>query len=140
MKAAVTSLAVALLLSGCASSWPTPRLSFYHAASVADAKREIASRPKMAGSVLAPVAYTGSMKPHLRGGELVLLEPYIGQQLAAGDVVSFDRGDAPNCLHMVADVKGSHVYMTGTNNRYSDGWFHVSKINWICRAAVTMPR
>lgn len=70
------------------------------------------------------------MAPLIDSRSIVLLESYTGQSIAKGDWVRFDRGDAPNVLHRVEDVTETHVYLSGWNNRYSDGWFPKSAISY----------
>lgn len=84
------------------------------------------------------------MLPYIHGEfrEWLLDEAYTDQSLSAGLVVVFDRGDNDGpypCRHMIAAVRGEYVYLSGTNNRRSDGWFHRSKITRILREVVTTP-
>ena len=136
----LTALVLFLAVSGCATAnWPQPEATFYHADTPAQASARAAVwRAK--GYVVGPVAFTGSMRPWIRGGELVVLEPYGEQLLHPGMVLVFYRGaDTPRCIHLVADVTDKAVYMTGINNRYSDGWIPKSKIHSILREVITTP-
>lgn len=84
-------------------------------------------------------AKTNSMAPYIVGGtDYLLLIDYTNQPLAPGMVVVFDRGDAPRTVHMIAEVYGDYVYMSGLNNRRSDGWFHRSKVRQIVTAVLTI--
>ncbi len=83
-----------------------------------------------AGRAYGPVSATSSMAPLIDSRSVVLLEPYSGQPIAKGDWVRFDRGDVPNVLHRVEDVTATHVYLSGWNNRTSDGWFPKTAISY----------
>jgi hypothetical protein len=82
-----------------------------------------------------------SMAPALQGGEITLLIDYQpGMPLKRGQMVIFDRGDFPNVLHRVWSFNGSAAYISGDNNRYSDGWIPVSQIKYVVvRVIVTAP-
>jgi hypothetical protein len=141
VKAALLVFAVFLILAGCgrADSWPKPRAEFFHAANSAQAIKRVGEMQR-AGFVVAPVAFTGSMRPWLVGGELVVMEPYHGQPLAKGDPLVFNRDDGTlSVLHMVASVNERAVYMTGINNRYSDGWHPLSSVRYIVREVIDWP-
>lgn len=140
-------LALTLLLTGCASSvtaaWPKPALTYTHAATAKQASARVtdwqASGP---GRRFGDAALTGSMLPYIHGGprEILLLEEYAGQPIALGHVVSFARdAKTPRCLHMVAAIRGDMLYLSGTNNRHSDGWYHRSAVAFILREIVTLP-
>jgi hypothetical protein len=136
---AITLLALAVASCG-RSDWPEPRLEFYHAATPEQAKAyayKVAAERKL---TLMNVAYTGSMRPHLTGGEMILVEPYHGQAIQTGDVLDFYREpDFPHVLHVAADQNQRAVYMSGTANKFSDGWYPKGRINGICRLVVTYP-
>lgn len=76
----------------------------------------------------ANVAATGSMAPSIDSRSVLLLEPYTGQKINAGDIVCFDRGDAPNVCHRVIEVKGAAFYVSGDNNKWPDGWHQLTTI------------
>jgi hypothetical protein len=133
-------IAIALLLSGCqlaTASWPKPEPLFYHAATPVQEQARIADW-RGRGYTTGLVAFTGSMSPWLHGGETVILEPYNGQPLHAGMVLTFWRGAVePNVIHLCADVGPEAVYMTGIHNRYSDGWILKTHIHSIVREVIT---
>lgn len=118
MKTRLRIAALALLCIASpafAGGWPTPTIP-------------VISVPELPQP--CNIANTGSMRPLIDRGDFVLLVPYMGQPLQRGMVLSFNRdAKTPRCLHMVADVRGEYVYMSGINTRRSDGWFHRSKIN-----------
>jgi len=139
-------LALSFLASGCASpsAWPQPQITYTHAATHSQASAHIqAWRAAKPGNYDSHAALTGSMRPHIHGGprEFLLLEPAgLDTPLQPGVVVGFFRdADTPRCLHMIAALRGDHVYLSGTNNRYSDGWYHRSTIHSILRGIVTLP-
>ena len=68
-----------------------------------------------------------SMEPYIHGGEFCYID-YNVSNIQLGDLVS--NGHA---LHMVVALNSRAVYMTGTNNRYSDGWYSRSNIQYIVR-------
>lgn len=92
------------------------------------------------------VLMTGSMRPAMEGGDYALLEKYTGQELKRGNIVYFDRGDAPAVSHRVLDVDDDAVYLDGDANSWknapigrntgADGWFKKSKIKYIVRDVV----
>lgn len=137
---AITILALAATSCG-RSDWPEPLLEFYHANTEAQAKAYAYKEAALHGWQVNKVAYTGSMRPHINGGEFVLIEPHAGQQFPNGTVLTFYRDEgAPNVLHFVADQNSRAVYMSGAANRSSDGWYPRGRILGICRLVVTYPR
>jgi len=74
------------------------------------------------------VAPTGSMAPVIDSRSVLLLEPYTGQPIHAGDIVCFDRGDNPNVCHRVVEVRGDSFYISGDNNQWPDGWHKLTAI------------
>lgn len=143
----------ALFLSGCSTvghlstaTWPKPEVAFYHADTRAHALsvvNEWQRDPKRYVTHLD--ARTHSMRPMLTGGanEWLLLDRYIvGQPVHAGLVVSFNRdAGTPRCLHLIASVSadGRWMYVTGINNRVSDGWHETATISGILRQVVDLP-
>ena len=125
---------LATLAALFALSWPTPELTVYRVETEPVAIYLASVEANRNGWRISKVTPTGSMKPLLNGGEYVVGEPYTGQGLHVGMVVIFDRGDTPRVLHMIAVIRGDMVYMSGINNRYSDGWFPKSRILEIARA------
>lgn len=87
----------------------------------------------------AIVAPTGSMKPFFDEHSVLLFTKYTGQPLVNGSVVIFDRSDAPNAVHVVADQTPTHVYMSGYNNRTSDGWYPKTRIKGIVVGQLYLP-
>lgn len=63
-----------------------------------------------------------SMRPMLQPHDRMLFEAYVGQKLK-GSVASVS---VPWCklpvAHLVYDENKTHVFLTGINNRRSDGW------------------
>lgn len=139
-------LSTAIWSTGCQSltaKWPTPVITYTHAATPAQAHARavewVRSQP---GRSWSPAATTGSMRPHIVGGprEYLLDEVYTEQPLSLGHLVVFHRDTTtPRCLHMIAALRGDWFYISGTNNRWSDGWFHRSTISHIVREVVTLP-
>ena len=95
---------------------------------VMDALKWTQSSPNRGWAYVAP---TGSMSPVITERSVLLFVKYTGQKLRNGAVVVFDRTDAPNCVHVVCDQTATDVYMSGWNNRLSDGWFSKDKIKGI---------
>ena len=146
------SLVVACFaLAGCASlektmqsAWPTPRIEYVHAATHSQVRAIIKAWSEATpGNYDCHATPTGSMLPYIKGGarEFLLIEPTgPDTPLEAGHVVIFFRdADAPRCLHMIARIEGEMVYMSGTNNKWSDGWYNRSQIYGILRRVVTLP-
>lgn len=145
--------AFALALSACVApadlGWPKPELDYYHASTAANAEREAVDWVRAAPGHVRSRLRDGSrsMWPAIVGGDLLLGEAYTGQLLHPGLVVSFDRPaypgapHEPRCLHVIASISGDgrSVYMSGINNRNSDGWYPVVRINFILRRVVTQP-
>jgi hypothetical protein len=82
------------------------------------------------GGFWCNVAPTGSMAPVIDSRSVLLLEPYAGQPLNAGDIVCFDRGDNPNVCHRVVEVKDGAFYVSGDNNKWPDGWHKLAAIKY----------
>jgi hypothetical protein len=120
-----------LLFSGCATirpledRAPAPSSSFDRTKVKSDAALWALTSPGRSWSEIAP---TGSMAPLLDSRSVALYESYHGQPLYVGDWVVFDRGDFPNVLHRIEDIKGDYLFIGGVNNHYSDGWFHKSRV------------
>lgn len=148
-------LGILASLTGCASleriaraTWPKPQIDFLHIGRLPSDQNEPAEVAlwKRRGPTyyVNHATLTGSMRPYIHGGpnEWLLLERYNGRALTRADigrVASFDRGDVPRCLHMIAAVSadGEYVYFTGTANARSDGWHHRSKLNGMLHRVVT---
>ena len=127
-------LALATLV-GC--GWPEPRFEKIIATK---AERDALVSEWRKGTLHIVSHCTGiSMEPHIDCKKSTLLqEIYYGQDLFVGDVVVFDRGDIPLVQHTIADMNETSVYMSGDNNRYSDGWFPKSKIRFILRKVIVV--
>lgn len=131
---------VALEVVASAAGWPKPAAPFFHAPDARTAGAR-AAMWRAAGFEVGEVAYTGSMKPWLQGGELVVLERFTSQALTPGLVLSFERSAAaPRVLHMVVEANARAAYMTGINNRWSDGWILRDRVRWIVREVIRWPR
>lgn len=74
------------------------------------------------GGIYAPISATGSMKPWLDEKSIVILT-VPKSPIVIGDIVSFDRVDCANVLHRVVAANKTSIYISGDNNRYSDGWY-----------------
>lgn len=87
-------------------------------------------------------AATGSMRPHIRGGETLLLERYTGQPIERGMWVVRPRWDKPNGIfHEVTEVsKHGYVQTQGTNCARPDGWYKVGKTRYIVRRVIRVVR
>ena len=120
-----------LLFSGCATirpledRAPAPSSSFDKAKVKSDAALWALTGPGRKWSEIAP---TGSMAPLMDSRSVALFEVYTGQPLYVGDWVVFDRGDVPNVLHRISEIKGDYLYISGVNVPRSDGWFHKSRV------------
>lgn len=129
------------MVGAALGAWPKPRLEFYHANDRLSAAIQVAKVGAAKGWEIHKVSFTGSMRPALNGGEWVMMERYTGQPIKRGDIISFWRDyDTPLCLHMVADINQRAVYMSGINNRESDGWHPLDSVRYICRLVVTCPK
>lgn len=147
MKTTLTIfLALLLATSASALGWPKPKITYYNCATRAQLEDHIHTMRQVNEALFVSHAtLTGSMLPWIRGGEereFLVLERYSKQKLTRGLVVSFKRDEkTPRCLHMIADISadGEWIYLTGVNNRYSDGWFNRSKVSAILIEVVTLP-
>lgn len=129
-------LLVILLLgfAGCAStqfgtekSNPAPSSSYAKQRVLKDANLWALTGP---GRAYGEVSATSSMVPLADSHSILLHEVYTpGMEIRVGDWVSFDRGDKDNVTHRVEDVTETHVYVSGVNNRHSDGWFPKTAIH-----------
>jgi hypothetical protein len=132
-----TALSIAILCFwaffgiGCSKQRPledqTPAGS--SSLSVEQAKRIVAfASLSVPNGAFCEVAPTGSMAPVIDSRSVLLLERYIGQRLNVGDIVIFDRGDIHSVCHRVVEIKQDAFYVSGDNNRNSDGWHKLSSI------------
>lgn len=81
------------------------------------------------GGVVGIVQYTGSMKPYLVGGEIVLGKKLEGKPVK-GMLISFKRWDSPSVLHQIIDVSDTRFKAKGINNSRDDGWYTHDKIKY----------
>lgn len=70
----------------------------------------------------------GSMRPHLKGGELVYVSPALPGERLLGQIIA-----TPDRLHMVTAENRTHVRTAGTANRHSDGWTPRTQIAYVVR-------
>lgn len=123
--------------------WPEVSTPFYHAATPTQAASRLAHWQSLSDHSIRRYRDTGSMRPVLRGGRemLVMQTCRANTPLTQGQIVQFNRGDHPAALHYIADISpdGQHVYMSGVNNRHSDGWFHRNTIAYVLREIITTP-
>lgn len=77
---------------------------------------------RSSGGVWSTVSATGSMRPWIDEKAIVILVPP-RTPVQVGDIVSFDISDTPNVLHRVVSASATHLYISGDNNRHSDGWY-----------------
>ena len=90
------------------------------------------------GGVWAPVSATGSMLPWLDQKSLVILAvPKL--PIRVGDVISFDRKDCANVLHRVVATNSTSIYISGDNNKYSDGWYPRSAVKYRLTGVLYLP-
>jgi hypothetical protein len=120
--------------------WPEVTTPFYRAESPAEAAERLASW-RAQNLVIRGYRDTGSMHPVLKGGREVMAMERCNADtpLAPGQMVEFNRGDLPAVFHYIADVSrdGKHLYISGLNNRYSDGWFHRDSVAYVVREIIT---
>lgn len=160
----IVALLLALVFTaGCQSTgraWPQPRLAYTHAATFAQADaRARAWTAAAPGNRWGRCYMTGSMRPWITGSTalqiqkpqrdeadreiLLWQEQFADVSLEPGLVVRLQRtnrdGTITDLVHMIADVRGEWIYLTGLNNPHSDGWHHRSKVRGILREVVTLP-
>lgn len=83
---------------------------------------------------------TNSMGDYVPPGSTIVLRKYVaGEKLPKGTVVVFDRGDYSRVLHVLVDESGDSYYLSGYNNKYSDGWFKKSTVSAVLVAVVRTP-
>lgn len=81
--------------------------------------------------------FTGSMRPSILGGELLLIERYTGQPLSRGMLVIAPRWDSPaGVLHVIRDIDGPYIRTQGTACMYPDPWCRRDRIRWIVRRVI----
>lgn len=125
------------------AGWPEITTPFFHAGTPALASARITQWRLQAGFRVNGYRNTGSMRPFLRDrGEMLVMESCRPDMpLVTGLLVEFDRGDYPAVLHYIAAVSGDgrQLYLSGVNNRHSDGWFPRSAVKFIVREIITLP-
>ena len=97
-------------------------------------QRQIAwSRANPSGKVLTMTSLPeygsgNSMRPALQPKDWMFYEAYVGQKLKKQAVlVSLSHCKIP-ITHFVYDETKTHIYLTGINNRRSDGWIPKTKV------------
>jgi signal peptidase len=81
---------------------------------------------------------TGSMKPAINPGDLVIIHPTFLRNIHSGDVITYKRNDQETTItHRVTSVKGEMVTVKGDANESEDTPFAVSRI--IGKAALVVP-
>lgn len=70
----------------------------------------------------------GSMLPAIQGGELAYAEPYSGQPLHEGEIISTTR-----FTHRITAISKNAVRTAGDANSHSDGWTSKHDIKHIIR-------
>jgi hypothetical protein len=125
------------------AGWPAVSTPFFHAVSPGEAGQRQAHWLEHGGFFISAYQDTGSMRPFLSGGhERLVMEPCRPETpLAPGLMVQFNRGDVPAVLHYIAAISrnGRSLYLSGINNRSSDGWFPRSRVAFIVREIITAP-
>lgn len=127
---------VALLFAsiGCSSvTFPRPSLTYYHATNPATFEAR-ADFWRKAGLTVRHVDGV-SMEPYFSTCDYVVFRPLApGEELKPGMVTS-----GAGFVHMVVEVRGDKFYMTGANNRNSDGWRDVSAVRWVVVEIIDLP-
>lgn len=71
---------------------------------------------------------TGSMVPLFDSRSVLLIER-LKEAPRRGDAVAWMEGERL-ITHRVGDVKNGHAYISGINNRWSDGWIPCDRLLW----------
>lgn len=123
--------------------WPEVTTPFFRAASADEQLRRVEYWRGQADCIVQRYRDSGSMRPVLIGSQLRLAMESCRPHtvLRPGMLVQFDRGDYAAVLHYVADVSadGRHVYLSGVNNRRSDGWVARNRVGFVVREVITVP-
>lgn len=105
------------------AGWPSNTVPYYHTAD----ENGVLGRMghwRLLGIEVFEVDNTGSMRPVINDDDLIAYRPLLpGEAIPAlGSIVGTKGKDAR--LHQVVEVSkdGKSFYMSGVNNRYSDGW------------------
>lgn len=136
-RAGVNSLAVcagvlgtcALLLWGCSPNKAFETKAPQSALPYSKALELAAAAAATVKGQVGTITPTHSMEPYVNENSVIVLEPYTGQPLHKGDIVSFKRSDTDNVLHRILDLNERAVYISGDNNKYSDGWYPLTSIH-----------
>lgn len=134
---------VCLILSGCASAWPEPRVTYFHAASANDADRYIRGR-----TILNPMLYEAKAVGTSNGPRFAdkrtrwINEIAVGRKWTQDDVglmVVFYTDSGLTIRHQVVAVNksGDALLTAGLANRHNDGWIPASRVIAILREGVT---
>jgi len=107
-------------LSGCASapgaSKAAPRSTMTRAGAIAIAKLVATS----IGGRVYTIAPTGSMRPTLDEGSVVMAEVVGWEQLHQGDIVIYRATDGDEVIHRLYARRGDHWIVLGDNNTAVD--------------------
>lgn len=77
--------------------------------------------------------YTGSMKPHLKGGETLLMEKYrVGKQPKIGDLVVI-KTDNGRLVHRLAQFGPGWIKTKGIANEHDDGKWPTDRLQYVVR-------
>lgn len=69
-----------------------------------------------------------SMIPTLIPGDMLLQDAYVGQRCKK-EILLADEGDGRRMTeHYCYDETDTHVFLTGLNNRRSDGWYSKDRV------------
>jgi hypothetical protein len=122
--------------------WPEVSTPFYHAPSPSDVTARLAVWREH-NLEIQGYRDTGSMHPVLKGGREVLAMERCRPDtpLTRGQMVAFNRGDLPAVLHYIANISrdGQYLYLSGVNNRRSDGWFPRTAVAYVVREVIVPP-
>lgn len=126
---AAAVVSAVLLASSCGKqAWPKPIVPSFLEAQIP------------AGAWVEKTGPTNSMGDYVPPGSTIVLRKYVaGEKLPLGAVVVFDRGDYSRVLHVLVDESGDSYYLSGYNNKYSDGWFKKSTVTAVLVAVVRVP-
>lgn len=128
VAAALLVFAIGMAASCGKRSWPAPVIPVLTETQIP------------AGAWVEKTGPTNSMGDYVPPGSTIVLRKYnYGEPLKKGTVVVFDRGDYPRVLHVIADEKDNSYYLSGYNNKQSDGWFDRSKVSAVLVAIVRGP-
>ncbi len=83
-------------------------------------------------------AATGSMKPHLKGGEALLMrKPLPGEDFTKGQLLVVPRWDKPNgIVHAVYKTSKTRLQTKGINCMYPDHWIDKNRVQWVVERVI----